>query len=436
VVGVDVAPGHPGSDPLPDRILPPPAEGGEWTLTRTRSVLAELGDPQLAYDTIHVGGTNGKGSVAAMVASVLTNCGHRVGLYTSPHLCAFRERFRIDGAPIARDSLMTAATEAYSTIAAGGLTYFEAATVLGFHAFARARVDVAVVEVGLGGRLDATNVLDPRVTVVTNVALDHQEFLGGTLAQIAAEKAGIVKTGVPLVTAARGTALTVLRRVAARVGAPMHEVSAPTVEPAGHGSMIRVSWAGEEGGVGLTVPLAGAHQALNAAVAVRCLDLLPDRLRPSSTELRVGLARTRWPGRLQVEHTGNVTWLFDVAHNPDGAEALAAALAVMDLPSPRVAVIGVLADKDWAAMIPPVAERVERVILVDPPSAPQVRRWNPHDAARALDLKARVTAHSDFAAAIEEARAVADGGSVIVTGSHHTVGDALLELGMAPCEPG
>ncbi len=440
---MDVAPGHPGSDPLPDLILPPPAEGGEWTLDPTRSALAALGDPQHSMATIHVAGTNGKGSVAAMLASVLRRAGHRTGLYTSPHLCAFRERFRIDGEPVSRASITAAAAGAHDAIAAANLTYFEAATVLAFQVFAQEGVEVAVVEVGLGGRLDATNVIDPVLTIVTNVDLDHQDFLGGALEDIAMEKAGVFKPGVRAVTGAEDPrVLDVLRKAATQVGAPLEEVSRSgyAVEEVGGGAVVRLDTAAW-GPLSLRVPMAGAHQAHNAAVALRGLERLEGSLRPDRVAVEEGFAGVRWPGRMQVEVVAGTTWVFDVAHNPAAALALEAALDALDPPRPRVAVVGVLADKDWKAMLPPVARAVDAMILTDPPSAPQSRRWDPVEAA--ADAEAGWAANADglevglrFEEALRRAEAMAQSGTVVVTGSHHTVGDALLVLGLAPCEPG
>lgn len=411
----------------------------EWSLDSTRSVLAALGDPQARYATLHVGGTNGKGSVAAVLASVLGSSGRRVGLYTSPHLCAFRERMRIGGEPISRRAVTEAAAEAYGPIAAGGLSYFEAATVLAFVAFARARVEVAVIEVGLGGRLDATNVITPVLSVITGVSFDHQETLGSTLSGIAREKAGIIKPGVPLVTGARDPeVLSVLREVAAREGAPLFEADPAAVrvlEADSSHSLIRLGtrvW----GPLDLRVPMAGIHQAENVAVAVLGLQCLPPDLVPGRDAVESGVAGVRWPGRLQVERAEGRTWVFDVAHNPDGARALAAALKGMDLPHPRVAVIGVLGDKDWASMVPAVAASMDEVILTDPPSAPDSRRWDPFQARDRLAPSVAATAESDFGRALTLARRRSVGGTVVVTGSHHTVGDALLELGWAPCQPG
>lgn len=436
---LDVAPGHPGSDPLPELILPVPSEGGEWSLDRTEAALAALGDPHERVPTIHVAGTNGKGSVSAMLASVLFRSGLRTGLYTSPHLVAFRERFVVQGKPIARSSLVRAAEQAYEAIAAQELTYFEAATVLAFQAFATEAVDVAVVEVGLGGRLDATNVVTPLVSVVTNVALDHQDYLGASVEAIAREKAGIIKVGVPVVTGSTDPrVLAVLDQVAADHGARCHHVDSPNpdeIEWRPDGSIVRLAtrrW----GSLSLHVPLPGAHQAHNAAIAVGCLECLPEALTPSREAVLDGVSATRWPGRFQEVLLDGRTWIFDVAHNSAGVRALVAALTNRAPPGPRVAVVGVLADKDWKDMVPLVAGVVDHMILTDPTSAPAARRWDPSAVAAALSDQMPVRVERDLEAALEHAESIARGGTVLVTGSHHTVGDALVILGLHDCEPG
>ena len=215
------------SDSTLDRLFPElHGFGVKWGLEKTRRLLAAAGDPHLRYDVVHVAGTNGKGSVGAMVASVLQATGRRVGLYSSPHLTRFCERFQIDGIPLSDDDLARAADLIRPVVRAVEPTFFEATTAVGLTAFAEANVDAAVVEVGLGGRLDSTNVVVPVVSVLTNVGMDHMQFLGDDLRQIASEKAGIAKPGVPLVTAVQSAdLLDVIRSRASSVGAPLTTVS-------------------------------------------------------------------------------------------------------------------------------------------------------------------------------------------------------------------
>lgn len=430
---------RPFADPLFTRLFPPLATGVPWGLERVRAALEELGDPHRLYATVHVGGTNGKGSVASTLAQVLRAAGFRAGLYTSPHLCSFRERFQVDGRALPEERLLAVADEMRELITRHGLTYFEAATVLGFHAFARERVDVAVVEVGLGGRLDATNVVAPEVAIVTNIAMDHAEFLGGTLEQIAAEKAGIAKAGVPFVTAETSPpVLDVLRAACAAASAPFHALAAERVrevEVTGAGTSFRLETRGW-GEFQLSTPLVGVHQAVNTALAVEALEHLPADLRPSAQAVRTGVAGVHWPGRDQIERIDGRTWLFDVAHNPAGIRSLVDVLDRLDLPRPYVALIGVLADKEWREMLPAILRRVDRGMLTVPPSATGERRWDPAEAERAihplLGAGFPLVSEPDFAVALDRVRRAAGKGTVIVTGSCYTVGDALRLLDRCP----
>ncbi len=419
---------------LIDTLFPRLRGGIRWGLDRTRRMLASVGDPHGAYHVVHIGGTNGKGSVAAMVESVLRRAGLRTGLYTSPHLVEFRERIQVDGRPIHQADLLDAATALWPLIEAESPSFFEAATVIAFLALRRAEVDVAVVEVGMGGRLDSTNVVDPDVTVITNVGMDHAQYLGDDPRTIAREKAGIIKAGVPLVTGeVDPDVLGVLEGRAAEVGAPVHRVAAKLVggDVLGTSALIPTSW----GDLSLRVPLAGRHQATNLAVAVRALELLPPPLRPGRAAVIDGVARTRWPGRLQVERIGDTTWVFDVAHNAPGMESLLTALADLRLPRPLMAVVGILGDKDWDRMLPPLFGHTDGALLVEPPSAPAERRWEPEAVLSRLGHPAGVRVVRPFATALAEASAEAGAGTVVCTGSVHTVGDAMRALGIAPFGP-
>jgi dihydrofolate synthase / folylpolyglutamate synthase len=364
----------------------------------------------------------------------------RVGLYTSPHLCSFRERFQIGRRPVPASTLLASADEFRESIARLGLTFFEAATVLAFHLFAREGVEVAVVEVGLGGRLDSTNVIVPEVTAITNVALDHAEYLGFTLESIAGEKAGIIKGGVPVITAERDGALCeIFRSRAQDLGAPFHCVNPAEavreLEVTPGGSVFRIdtrSW----GGLDLRTPLPGRHQAHNAALAVRALELLPERLRPSRASVVKGVSGVRWPGRLQIHHGADGTWVFDVAHNTAGVRALASSIPRLGLAVPLVLLVGIQGDKDWRSMLPPLFEMVGEAVLTQPPSVPPGRRWDPLEAAGAVKARPKIL-HilADFREAVEAARKAAGKGTVLVTGSHHTVGDVMNVLGILPYGP-
>jgi dihydrofolate synthase/folylpolyglutamate synthase len=419
--------------------------GIRWGLERTGQLLAAVGDPHLSYATLHVGGTNGKGSVAALLEGALRADGRRTGLYTSPHLCTLRERVQVGGMPVSEHALVAAAERLWPLVERLQPSFFETTTAIGLLAMAEAGVEVAVVEVGLGGRLDATNVVRPDVVVLTNVALDHVQLLGDSLQAVAGEKAGIIKPGTPAVTAETGSVpLAVLRRHAAQVGAPLHELDLGRVHTRRlgyHGSELAVAteaW----GTLELSIPLAGAHQVLNAALAAMALEHLPERLRPTGRALVDGFAGVHWPGRLQTEEVDGVRWLFDVAHNVAGTHALGAALDALAPARPLVALIGVLGDKDWRGMLAPLYAAVDAAVLTLPPSAPPERSWNP-EAVLAAFPAAHVAAVPDFTRALERVHALARrgvpaapaqgaAGTVLVTGSFHTVGDALLALGRAP----
>jgi dihydrofolate synthase/folylpolyglutamate synthase len=412
--------------------------GIRWGLERTEEMLAGVGDPHRRFRSIHVGGTNGKGSVSALCDAALRTAapGRRVALYTSPHLVRFAERIRVDGAPVDAALLASCVERLRPGIESSGATFFEAATAVAFLCFAEAGVDVAVVEVGLGGRLDSTNVVAPLVAAVTNIARDHVEFLGDTLGEIAREKAGIWKPGVPAITGeADPVALGVLAHRALEVGAPFFALDfVATVEDvrlssAGTGFRFRSEAWGERE---VRVPLVGSHQARNAALAAELLALLPAELRPEWDAVERGFAAARWPGRFQVEEVRGTTWVLDVAHNPAGVAALAATLDAVALPRPLVLVAGVLSDKEWNEMLPPLLRRADAAILTVAPTAPVERRWNPEAVAAALpsDLRIPVRVIPELEAALSRATTLAPYGTILVTGSVHTVGDALPILGL------
>ncbi len=433
---------QPFSDPLVQRLFPPLASGVHWGLERTCAALEDLGNPHHRFTSVHVGGTNGKGSVAASIHSILLAAGHRAGLYTSPHLCSFRERYMLDGGPVAEEVILKHAREIQDVVVDRGLTFFEAVTVLGFQLFAKAHVDVVVAEVGLGGRLDATNVLTPAVATITNVAMDHSDYLGDTLAEIATEKAGIIKAGVPVVTAERDPdLLSVFRATAVERGAPFHSIDPETEldDLAIHRRHTAFTYRTSTlGTLDLRTPLVGRHQASNAALAVATTERLPTALRPDREAVLRGLRSVRWPGRDQIETIEGVTWLFDVAHNVAGVYSLVDTLDRLDLPRPWVALVGVLGDKDWPAMLPPLLQRVDSSWLTLPASGPPERRWDPAAAVELLNGRAGpsfglIQIELDFHRALKAAgRAAQAEGTVVVTGSVYTVGSALEALGRLP----
>ena len=306
-----------------------------------RSACARAGHPERAFPAVHVAGTNGKGSVCAMVEAIARADGRKTGLYTSPHLCRFAERIRLDGDPVDDDLLSSLLGRALD--AGPDLSFFETATLAAFFVFQDARVDLAVLEVGMGGRLDATNVIPPpRAAAITRIALDHTDRLGMTLIDIAREKAGIAKPGVDIVVGA------VPRSVREAIDEVAHARGATTSE------------ATEEAPV--EVGPAGEHQRDNARVAAA----LGERIGASPAAIASGIATARWPGRL--ERIGE--FLLDAAHNPDGAEALARHLRSLALAPDRIALVfGALADKDWAPMLDVLAPLADTRIYVAPARA-------------------------------------------------------------------
>jgi dihydrofolate synthase/folylpolyglutamate synthase len=438
---------------------------GKWKLglERMNALLDEIGRPQDALEAFHVGGTNGKGSVCATLDALLRSEGRRVGVYTSPHLVDFRERFRIDGQPITEADVVEWISQRADLVERLGATFFEATTAMGFELFARERVDVAVIEVGLGGRLDATNVLRPLAAGVASIGIDHVEYLGHTREAIAWEKAGIFKAGRPAVIGEQDPSIrNILARFAHEAGAepvvivaddyavsnvsvggpPIGESAGDKLPPATE-EMAETSGAavrGADGGGGtwftlargaerraLYTPLAGAHQAANAALSIAMLDAAGPPYATSLATAAPELARVHLPGRFDWRGP----FIFDVAHNPDGAAVLADTIRAVRPSQPVVALLAILGDKDWRGIMAQLAPVVSTFVLTMAPTAPVSRAWAPSevlDYARAQGWSAEHV--PDFDRALGRARSM--GGTVLVTGSFHTVGDAMARLQVSP----
>ncbi len=409
--------------------------GMNFGLGRIEKLLALLGNPERRYKTVHVTGTNGKGSTTAMLAAVLKAAGIRAGMYTSPHLTDYTERFVVDGEPISRAALGAAISHTrgfVDAMVAEGWehpTEFEVLTAAAFHHFAAAGVEYAVIEVGLGGLLDSTNVITPAVSVITNVALEHTDRCGGTLAEIAAHKAGIIKPGVPCVTAVRGEALDVVRREADAKGAPLAVLGRDFYgEAAGmDGTRQLVSFvSSRHGDLGrFAVTLLGRHQAENAAVAIMAALVLADgdkRLSPAA--VRDGLAAVRWPGRFEIV-PGSPTVIIDGAHNPAGAAVLRAALDEVFPGRPVVFALGILADKDIAGVTAALVRPADSVVAVRPLSD---RAAEPSAVLAGLAAE-RSAAASTVAEGVALAREMAGpDGLVCVAGSLYLVGPARADV--------
>lgn len=409
--------------------------------SRPGRLLAYLDNPHQQYPAIHIAGTKGKGSVAAMCAHVLRAAGLRVGLYTSPHLQDVRERIRVL-TPAGGDDRITCAdfadgvTQLQAIIPREpGVTWFELMTALAFCHFARQAVDVAVVEVGLGGRLDATNILTPQVSVITNLALEHTELLGNTLAAIAGEKGGIIKPGVPVVTAPQAPeALATLQAIAAAQHAPLLLATADwrctaVPFPAGQGQTLTIQAAPDPAFVGqsFTLALAGAHQQENCLVALAALHQVQP-LFPTLTlaAVRQGLADVQWPGRLQTLHRrpDTPTLLLDAAHTAGSAEKLAQALQTLYDYRRLWLVLGITAEKDVTGILQALLPLAAGTVVSQANHPRAIPPAELQQAAGALGYV--VTTRPDIPAAVRAAWAAARPGDLIcVTGSLFVVGDLL-----------
>ena len=398
-------------------------------LSAIDALCERLSRPERAFPSILIGGTNGKGSTAATLSSLAAAHGVRAGLYTSPHLIDVTERVRLGEKDIGRDELDEALSrvfEAADDSPAVPVTYFEAMTAAAFLLFARHPVSLGILEVGLGGRLDATNVAPALVSVVTSIGLDHTEDLGETLAQIAREKAGIFRAGRPALTRASDPeARAALREAAEKAGAIRHdaneEIRVEVEETGADGTRFRATT--PERTLALVTPLPGEHQAWNAALALRAAELLGDsfgNLDPAA--IGTGFASVRWPGRLERLEIGGRRILLDGCHNPEGAEALAAFLRSAGLAGRFHLVFGAMADKDVEGIARILFPMAGRVTLVTVGSA---------RAAAAADLARRLTpAPAPFSVGGGVAATLADllsrreSDPIIVAGSLYLVGEA------------
>ncbi len=408
-------------------------------LERVRRLLAALGSPHLAVPVVLVAGTNGKGSTAALLAAMCRAAGYRVGLYTSPHLEAVTERLAVDGRPIGDRELAghlaailalepgnagsrrSGAPEA-GPRHAGPPTYFEALTVAAFLCFRAAAAEIAVMEVGLGGRLDATNVSEPVLSLVTSIARDHEEHLGTGLAAVAGEKAGILRRGAPAIAWTEDREVeAVLRDRARELGSELHLAARRVrIEPTDGGLFPqRARLRTGDGRVyALELHLAGRHQLRNLSLAVLAAETLAERGFPrlDAAAIRAGARRCRWPGRLEdVELPGGRRVTLDGAHNP--AAAAAVADWARSLPEPPDLLFGAMGDKEVAEMLPALAAVTGRLILTRPPGR---RAAAPRDLASCLGGR-RSVIEPDLGRALEVALDGC-GGRLLVCGSIYLVG--------------
>jgi dihydrofolate synthase / folylpolyglutamate synthase len=385
-------------------------------------LLTLLGNPHETFKTIHVGGTNGKGSVARMLSGILETSGYRTGRYTSPHLISFTERIAVDETAITEEevveitNLLRRATDTADPH--HFFTFFDFTTALAFDYFRRKETDLAVIEVGLGGRLDSTNVISPLVSVITNVEMDHADYLGDTIDQIAAEKAGIIKTGIPTVTAARGGPLEVLRGVAKERGSRLYVLGEDFFFEKTGDSLMSYQGIGRSL-ENIRVNLKGDHQLENGAVALCCLEMLHDiGFNLPENAIRYALSTIEWAGRIEVVGE-NPTLLLDGAHNPHGVRALALYLKQHHDHRRKILIFGVMKDKDFGEMLGLLVPLMDKVIL----TRPVTDRAASPDGLMAFAEKALT--RPDLRSALETAKALAgEGDMIVITGSLYTVGEA------------
>ncbi|MFN4293594.1 MAG: bifunctional folylpolyglutamate synthase/dihydrofolate synthase [Thermoflexales bacterium] len=415
-------------------------------LDRMRAVLARLGNPQERYRTIHVAGTKGKGSTCALMASCLKQLGLKVGLYTSPHLSSFRERIQVNGELIAPEAVGALAQKVKEAAeAAPGLTTFEAITAMGFLHFSRQDVDWAVIEVGLGGRLDATNVITPQATIITSISYDHQHILGNTLSEIAAEKAGIIKPGVPVISQSQpAAAMAVIERTAQERGAPLTVVGRHWRWTPGPFSLVKQSF--EVKKVSLVrskekpfindlegwyeIALLGKHQLENATTVIATIDVIRDALLATGAHdfgaraVRDGLRLATWPSRFEILRS-DPPLVADGAHNLDSANKLGATLAEV-FPGRRwVFIFGTLKDKDAEGMIKALNPRATRWIFSQQSDSPRAIPAERLLAIAAQANVARAAALPSLADALEVA--VKGDDPVCIFGSVAFVGEARVK---------
>ncbi len=397
-------------------------------------LLGHMGNPQNRFKTVHVTGTNGKGSVCAFVASVLRKAGYRVGLYTSPHLVRFNERIVVDGREIPDEDVARIYAEMRPAIerTSGGSkvrqpTFFEVTTAMAFHYFAERKIDIGVIEVGMGGRMDATNVIRPLVAVLTRIGLEHTEHLGKTVDRIAREKAGIIKPGCRVVTVDQ-PALPVIEAQARALGCPVTVVGRDlTVERLGfdrEGQRLRFM---DGGAMEIQIPLLGSYQPENAAIAYAAVReaarmgfTIPD------SAIVAGFQGAVWPGRMQIVRA-NPTVIVDGTHNAPGVPTLAASLKELFPGQKAVFVLGILDDKDLKAFVDALAPLASGLVVAKPETP---RAYPPSVIVRAFE--GRVPA-MEVVPKVPEAvdRGIALAGTdglVVVTGSIYTAGEALAHL--------
>jgi dihydrofolate synthase/folylpolyglutamate synthase len=423
--------------------------GAKFGLANSFKLATLAGNPQSRLRFIHVAGTNGKGSTCAMLESIYRAAGLRVGLFTSPHLVAFGERIQVNRHVISERDIgrlvaeiqalleegwgksashavashpaagAEAAGPAGADVTADHPTFFEVVTIMALRYFAEQKCDLVIWETGLGGRLDSTNIVTPLISVITNIQYDHQKWLGETLASIAAEKAGIIKPGIPVITGTEGDdALRVITETARRQNAPLTILSREEM----HQPPLNT----------IQLPLLGQHQWMNAAVAVATARGLASQVPVNDDAIRAGLSRVHWAGRLQlVRRPSGQQILLDGAHNVGGAGILAAAVKEYFPSAKLTLVLGILRDKDWPSMCDILAPLAERVLLVPVPSERSATPQELAEACRRANPRAQVTEHASLREALT---ATGRDAFLTIAGSLYLVGEAMELLHLSPAK--
>jgi len=396
-------------------------------LVNTTRLLNYLGNPHLKYPTLHIAGTNGKGSACAMLGSIISAAGYRTGLYTSPHLVSFTERVRIGRKEIEPEFITEFVNRLKPRIDRDNYTFFEATSALAFLYFAYQKVDFAVIETGLGGRLDATNLVQPEVVGITNISLEHTDILGKTLRKIAYEKGGIIKEGVPTVigpmeAAANKTLIEICRKKSSETislaTSSKWKIDGLALEGSKFSAKI-----GRRTYSALQLNLAGRHQVTNAVFALNVVEELKKSWRLSDGAVRRGLQSVYWPARFQIWRRKPLV-ILDAAHNPSGVQILVQAFQDL-LPGKKVNFLfGVMGDKDYSQMLRVLAQIAEKITLVSPKS----ERAAP--VSQLLEIADRLRMKCGIAASVKSGfgQMLKVGGKdevLCVTGSHHVIGELL-----------
>jgi len=389
--------------------------GANFGLETPRKLATLAGDPQNRLRFIHVAGTNGKGSTCAMLESIYRVAGLRVGLFTSPHLVSFRERIQINRKLISESDIARLVSEIQESLktfpADAHPTFFEVVTILALKFFAEQNCDLVIWETGLGGRLDATNIVTPLASVITNIAFDHEQWLGDTLGKIATEKAGIIKPGISVVTSVKKPeVLAVIEKIAHEKNAPLTKIQKSDIRSQKSETLL------------------GEHQKINASLAAATIRVLQKEISVTEKQMEIGLQNVNWPGRLQlIKKPGGQKILLDGAHNVAGAKALREALE-KDFPvKRRTLILGILQDKNWREVCEMLSPLAEKIFVV--PVASE-RTADPNELAEiclANNPAGKVFAEASLAEALKKA---ADAKFVVITGSLYLIGEALEQLGV------